>query len=272
MNTSSIQKQIKNLGQNKILLYILLILSVTNVFGYIMSDNLIAVLMFIVVGYLSTFFTKNMNIILASAIITTNFVVAMNFSRGNKEGLDNPDKKIKDGNSEKKSTSLQGEKHLDPKTIDLSTAVDTAKKTKSAGFDKLSYDEISGKPKNTNPTDSQNVALVDKPNVKNTDEKSVVNGADEDELKKKSTKLNVNRAKTFESAYDNLNKMLGSDALKAMTDDTQKLASQQATLLKNIEKLEPMMNMAGGLLDKLEGSKIGGMIAGMGDVISKTQQ
>ena len=66
--------------------------------------------------------------------------------------------------------------------------------------------------------------------------------------------------------------MLGSDALKAMTDDTQKLASQQATLLKNIEKLEPMMNMAGGLLDKLEGSKIGGMIAGMGDVISKTQQ
>ena len=64
MNTSSIQKKIKNLGQNKILLYILLILSVTNVFGYIMSDNLIAVLMFIVVGYLSTFFTKNMNIIL----------------------------------------------------------------------------------------------------------------------------------------------------------------------------------------------------------------
>ena len=260
MNTSSIQKQIKNLGQNKILLYVLLILAVTNVFGYIMSDNLVAVLMFIVVGYLSTFFTKNMNIILASAIITTNFVVAMNYSRAKREGLDNKD--TKDANITKKSNDL------DENQIDLSTVVDTEKRIKAAGFDKLSYNEVTGK-KNTNPTDSQKVALDDKPTVKNTSEKPVVNGADEAELKKKSTKLNVNRAKTFESAYDNLNKILGSDALKAMTDDTQKLASQQALLLKNIEKLEPMMNMASGLLDKLDESKIGGMISGLGNVLNK---
>ena len=119
MNTSPIQKQIKNLGQNKILLYILLILSVTNVFGYIMSENFVAVLMFIVIGYLSTFFTKNMNIILAIPIITTNFVVAMNYSRGNKEGLDNPVNKTTTKEISKSSTD---DSNLDPKSNDENTS------------------------------------------------------------------------------------------------------------------------------------------------------
>ena len=73
----------------------------------------------------------------------------------------------------------------------------------------------------------------------------------------------VDYASTLESAYDNLDKLLGSDAIRSMTEDTQRLAEKQKSLMGNIQKLEPMMNKAGDMLQGLDLGKMGDMLKGL---------
>jgi hypothetical protein len=69
-------------------------------------------------------------------------------------------------------------------------------------------------------------------------------------------KPKVDYSATLEAAYDNIDKLLSSNALSDMSNETQRLAEKQQKLMGNIQKLEPMMTNAAGLLDKLDTSKI----------------
>lgn len=66
--------EFKDLLKNKYILYIVLFLAITNVVGYLFVENYNAILLFITIGYLSTFFSKNMIINLITPIIVTNIV------------------------------------------------------------------------------------------------------------------------------------------------------------------------------------------------------
>lgn len=76
-------------------------------------------------------------------------------------------------------------------------------------------------------------------------------------------KNNIDYAATLEAAYDNLDNFLGSDAVRNMSKDTQRLAEKQKKLMENIKTLEPMMQKAGAMLEGLDSNKIGGMIEGL---------
>ena len=73
----SFNKNINKFFQNKIVLYILLGISVLNLLGYLAKNNLLAIIMFIVIGYSCTFFTKNMSYILLIPLLLTNFFVSI---------------------------------------------------------------------------------------------------------------------------------------------------------------------------------------------------
>jgi hypothetical protein len=73
----------------------------------------------------------------------------------------------------------------------------------------------------------------------------------------------VDYASTLESAYDNLDKLLSSDAISNMSADTQRLAEKQQMLMGNINKLQPMMEKAGSLLNGLDMGKMTGMLDGL---------
>ena len=72
------------------------------------------------------------------------------------------------------------------------------------------------------------------------------NSADDDDLPRHKPK--VDYAATLESAYDNLDKLLSSDAIRNMTEDTGRLAEKQKLLMGNIEKIAPIMEKAGSIL------------------------
>jgi hypothetical protein len=84
-----------------------------------------------------------------------------------------------------------------------------------------------------------------------------------DEDNKDESKPKLDYASTLESAYDNLDKLLGSDAIRSMSEDTQRLAEKQKNLMGNIQKLEPMMNKAGDMLQGLDINKMGSMLKGL---------
>ncbi len=58
---------------------------------------------------------------------------------------------------------------------------------------------------------------------------------------KKSANLKIDHAATIEDAYDDLNKILGSDGIKNLTDDTQRLMKQQMELAKSMKEMAPII-------------------------------
>ena len=75
--------------QDKNVLYIVSFLAVINFFGYIVLRDSYALLIFLSIGFISTYFSKNMTIVLLSTLLLTNFITVL--SRNfvvNKEGFD----------------------------------------------------------------------------------------------------------------------------------------------------------------------------------------
>lgn len=85
----------------------------------------------------------------------------------------------------------------------------------------------------------------------------------------------IDYASTIENAYDDLNKVLGSDGIKSLTDDTQRLMNQQMELAKSMEGLTPivekMMPMASKLQEMMESMNSGGN-GGMSNLMNMAQK
>lgn len=86
---SSLTKSVKNLGQNKLVLYIVAAIAIASLLGYLVQNNLVAIILFFVIGFGTTYVTKNMIYVLLVAILLTNFLISMGILRqfGLKEGL-----------------------------------------------------------------------------------------------------------------------------------------------------------------------------------------
>jgi hypothetical protein len=59
----------------------------------------------------------------------------------------------------------------------------------------------------------------------------------------------IDYTSTIEGAYDNLDKILGSDGITKLTGDTQKLMEQQQKLFESMQSMAPMIENAKGMLD-----------------------
>ena len=81
MNMKSINKPVNMLLTNKYVLYATLFFSITNVLGYFSLQDFESLTLFILVGFLTSYFSKNMIIILLTAMVTTNFILGAKITR-----------------------------------------------------------------------------------------------------------------------------------------------------------------------------------------------
>ena len=211
--------------QSRPVLYLTLTVALFNLFGYLMTNQLDAVAIFVISGFGATMFSKNMIVVLLSAMSVSLLLVLIKYARNSKEGMEDKDGKDKDG------------KDKDGKDKD-------------------------GKDKQTKPVKTDGFEQKITPsNYGNTE------GDDTTDPKNSNTyKPKVDYISTIESAYDNLDKFLSSDAIKNMTEDTAKLAEKQQQLVGNLEKIGPIMDKAGNILDKMPNiEKMTGMMGGIQD-------
>jgi len=254
MNTASLKKQMKNLSQSKIVLYILLILAVTNLFGYLMSENFTAVFMFLVIGYLTTYFTDNMIIVFAVSIFATNFAVAMNYNR-NREGMtpngNNGEKKEKD----EKTELVDKEDESNVKTIT----------DRKGSYKNLEYNALTGKkekPKNSTTVEAMKHALKDNKTPQNPviidkkKEKGDVDGVCSGPSCKKNSKT-----AQIENAHAMVDNLL---------NNPDELIKQQQAIEQTIATLEPMIDKVEGMMNKIGGSKIASLIGGLGPLLGQS--
>jgi hypothetical protein len=194
--------------------------------GYLVTNNFTAILFFIVLAMLIVQFNKNMIIVLGIPLILVNFFVAMGMTKmieGNQNmGDATKDSATKDG----AATDSAAKNNTTMNNTTMNTADKPAKKT-GQGLPITPLDPVSNA---------------------ETDEAFEVGRA-----KRGGSKIDY--ASTVEDAYDQLNSILGSEGVKRLTDDTQKLMQQQMQLAESmkgmgpmIKQLEPMMNQAKDLL------------------------
>jgi hypothetical protein len=235
---------VSKLLTNRYVLYLVSLLALFNVIGYVMMKQTQSVILFILFGYLATHFSKNMVIVLLVPLVLVNL---LNSGMMMKEGLDN----MEDGNADKSADAA------DAKTEDHD--VDMISQPTAAAAAPAAAPSATA-PSATAPAGSGTSCPAGQ--KLNADGKC----ADSFEVgRKKAGAARVEYGTTLEKAYDDLSNVLGSDGIKNLTSDTQKLMKQQLQLAEAMENIGPLVQQAQSMLKTLN-------IDGMSDIPSLLQK
>ena len=223
------------LVNNKITLYVVAIIALISLFGYIMNTEFSAIILFFLIGGVAYSFTKNMTIVLGSAVIVT---TVASMSRGffvYQEGFELdacgnkvPSKEETTETSETSGTSgtsgtIKPSKQLDPS--DPSDPSEVSKLPKPEGLTQLTP------------------ALFN--NIPN-----------KDQMQKQ-----LGKATEMEQAYDNLEKIMGKENIQSISTDTKDLIKQQNELIKQLKTMTPALNDAMSSIGNLDLSKLTNMFS-----------
>ena len=220
---------------NKWVLNIVAILALLNVLGYIVLGNLNSAIFFIIVAVLIRYFSKNMIIVLGIPLILVNL---LSLKGDFTEGLENNTTNTTTTEEKKETNTNESHKPDD-------TYKDTIKKINQQ--DAKSKQGLPITP--LHPTETTNSSN----NNAQSDESFEVGRA-----KKKG--YDIDYAATVEDAYDQLNKILGSDGIKRLTDDTQGLMKQQLQLAESMKSMAPLIQGMAPMMKQAQE-----MLSGMGE-------
>jgi hypothetical protein len=230
MKRHSKKNDMADLLKNKNVLYVVLFFALLNLFSYLMLKQLDAVAFFIIIGFLTTYFSKNMIVVLLTSIISTFLLVQINILGNVQEGMENATDAS--GNAVDASGN-EVDKKADEVKTDSPTPPDAVA---GAAIDGATRAKVTASADTTPKTEKFSQKLSP----------ARYNASDDDDVPRH--KPRVDYASTLETAYDNLDKLLSSDAIKNMTEDTGRLAEKQKMLMGNIEKITPIMEKAGNIL------------------------
>jgi len=270
---SNSPKFIKNALTNKYVLYLVLIVSVGNILGYIEANDFDALALFMASGFVMSYFSKNMIIILGIAMFFGNCKVcasALNGREGFKEGATSRAGK-KDTVRSSKSTTLynvQEGKCAEMKKGRNETCKKSTAVPKGAGsricFTCDDWGTKCGKQK--------------KP--KGCKKKSGFTQRSEpeklDESKREKTEVDVNYGAALETAFNTLGNIGGKNGLENIGNTTRQLVDTQEKLLESIQNMGPSimqakealetmdlpdMNKISSLLEKMNSGSLSGLMA-----------
>lgn len=208
--------------KDKNVLYVVLFLAITNIFGYLMLRNFDAIVFFFVVGFLSTYFSKNMIIVMMIAMISTNLLVGSKLLGSYKEGMQtkepvNSSVSNKKEHNKKKTKVIDNMATLSPANID--------------GSDDDTTDNIQGPKPKINYASTLESAYDNLDKLLSSDSINKMT-ADTQRLAEKQQVLmgNIEKLVPFIGKAESLLNNMGSDKMGGMLE---KMQEQMANLAKN---------------------------------------
>ena len=232
------------LSTDKNVLYIMLVIAVVNVLGYLMMGNFEAVVFFAIVAYLSTFFTKNMVFVFLISILATNFLMVskVNYLRfaNAKEGMQMPNK---DAATTATVANATAKPSPTPTTASTASTAPTAPKPTKKASKKTSGEKKEGMNGKLAPA---------KLNAADDSEDD-----DGDAAPFPSSK--AQEARNVEKAHDNLQSLGG-----GMNAQTELVMQQQKILMDNMKTMQPFLDTAERFLDKFNMKGIDGLLGKIG--------
>jgi len=221
--------------ENKYVLYFVLFLAVSNILGFLVMGNITAIIFFSLVAYLTSFFSKNKIVILSIPLVLTSVLMV---GARVKEGLENAIDSAKKPVADAAATAVA--KATDTAKKVAKTATDTAKNVVNVA---AAATPVTG----TEPeSESEPVPA----SASKTDGMTTMYG-------KKNNRIDY--ASTIEDAYDDLNKIIGGDGIKRLTDDTQRLMGQQMQLADAMKSMSPLLEQAKTMLQGFDLKNLDGL-------------
>ena len=246
----SVEARASSLATDKNVVYIMLVIAVVNVVGYLMMGNFEAVVFFVIVAYLSTFFTKNMVFVFLIAILATNFLMVSKvnyFKTANaKEGMKNKD--AKDADAKPSPTpSTKPSPSPTPSTKPSPSPTPSTKPTPKP------TNKASKKTSGEKKTEGMNGKLAPA-KFNNTNDDS----EDDDGDAAPFPSSKAQEARNVEKAHDNLQNIGGMNA------QTEQVMQQQKILMDNMKTMQPFLETAERFLDKFNMKGIDGLLGKIG--------
>ena len=249
---------------NKYFLYFIVFLSATNVLGYLVTYKLNAVAFFALVSLLSYQFSKNMAVVLLISIVATNFMMSNKMLR---EGMDNATSTTPNATSADMATKIAAAlDNVDAKDPEIAANLPVVQS--SSSVDAVNAKKLE-KPVRTSLSDNTNVDL-NNPDLNKQDSEPAPEGFGEKMSNNKKGKKEehfgprLDYAATIEQSYQNLDSLLGSDSIKQLTGDTQKLMQQQQNLFNTMNQMVPVLEGAQNMLKGFDMSSLTKSLGGMG--------
>lgn len=257
----SVEARASSLATDKNVLYIMLVIAVVNVVGYLMMGNFEAVVFFAIVAYLSTFFTKNMVVVFLVSILATNFLMVSKvnyFSRMNsKEGMQNKDAAAKDA--------------ADVKDVVADVKDAVTKPSSSPSPSPSASPSPTPVPKPTKSDSKKTSAEKKKEGMNGKLAPAKFNDeSDDDGDASPFPGNNADRNAQMEKVHDTLQNIsngagvgagAGAGGMKLQTEEVMK---QQKMLMDNIKVMQPFLETAERFLDKFNMKGIDGLLGKMG--------
>ena len=253
---------------NKYFLYFIVFLSATNVLGYLVTNKLNAVAFFTLTGFLTYQFSKNMAVILLISIIATNFMMSNKMLR---EGMDNTTTITP--NSDAIASALENVDAKDAEIADNLPVVQNSSSVDAINTKKQAQNIKTEQPIKTALSDNTNVD-INNPELNNTSTEPAPEGFGEKMSNNKKGKQEehfgprLDYAATIEQSYQNLDSLLGSDSIKQLTGDTQKLMQQQQNLFNTMNQMVPVLEGAQNMLKGFDMSSLTKSLGDMGALAS----
>ena len=271
-----------NILSNKYVLYASFFFAIITAANYLLRNNLEAIGIFIIIGFLTTYFSKNMIVVLLTTTILTNFLVMFRnrgYSMMMMEGFTTEEiTKLKALMDDAKA-AMDGQTD-DAKKAELKTKYEAAKKTHDDAVAKVASAAVAaaaapatGKSTAT-PTVTPPAATVNSsetfamgPVSANTMQKPLSGGKVTDGMSQLSPAPvggeSINPMMQAAATGSNAQKEQALSVLSNMGGSGDMVA-QQNEMINNLKSIEPILNTAQSFLDKFENSSISKMFSGSG--------
>ena len=263
--------KLDSLLKDKVVLYIVLFFAVTNFFGYVMMNNYDSIITMILGGLITSYFSKNMIVILLVSILSGSLVTgASSINEGVKhhvrEGMtNNKTDNFKKGWGFSKSDSKHSDDSDDSKHSD-----DSSEASKADSLNKELKD---------NKASATHSKELDSAYTAGFNEGEHIQKETEDEHF--TTRPKKSKKKSYKGASEKLDqKMAGLNETEAAMERLDKLlgGASVETLMKNqqgltnaMKSIEPLMNKAESMLDTLTSNGVLSRIHGAVEKMENTK-
>ena len=238
------KRLINKLLENKNFYYVILALTLLHLIIYFYRGYYKSISFLVLSSIIIYNFNKNPVTVLLLSLIATHFFVA----GGNVyEGLEN-----KEDEKTKNEENIDKLKSTDPELANAAT------KVSEGTINQDNIKKIIDAKKNAMNNASSKVKDVNNPDMNETTTTSEEPVPESFEGGKKGT-VRLDHAATIETAYDDLQNILGNDGISKLTDDTKKLMSQQKNLFNAMNELAPAVKETMSMLEGLDLNGISNM-------------
>ena len=254
VNSKSLFNKIIN---NKFVLYAVAIIALLDIMGYLLKQEFSAILFFYLIGMITFHYTKNMTIVLGSALLVTTLVHLLKDRMNIKEGMRS--KRATEGHKngdKKKVEDVEDEEDEDEDEEDEEDEEDNKEVKGSMSDFKGLEKEVEGLVKDMNKKSGTKSGYQNQVKLK----PSLYNIPNKDQLSKQ-----LGKADKMEQAYDNLEKVVGDNGIKSMSNNTKELIKQQKELLHGLKDITPALNEAMGAIGKID-------LGGLSSLFNKVQK